>query len=285
MRGGPLVAIAILASVLLYAPLAGAEPLLSVQPLQYREDLQSGERKKAFIDVSNPAPQASTVQFGVQGFRQIDDKGSLQFYDNEQLRDGIQLDYQEAVIPAYKTLRLYFVVDGSKLPTGDVFAVIFAKTKPEQGIAAPSVRLGTLVILTNGSPGAREARIEALEASPLQIGESLRGTVRIKNTAPASSSSGFFPEIKLSSWPFGPSRTLSSPLIYAGNTRTVGFDLPSSQLGIFKLRASYGDSSQERWIVLVTGVWRWVSVAVTLVIIGAIAWLFWRHRSRRSAHR
>lgn len=273
--------VAVLVSALLYAPHVRADPLLGVQPLQYREQLNPGERKKAFIDISNPAPQASTVQFTVQGFRQIDDKGSLEFYDDEQLRNGIQLDYQEVTIPAYKTLRLYFVVDAAKLPTGDIFAVIFAKTKPEQGIAAPSVRLGTLVILTNGSPGRRDARIEALDVPRVQIGDSLHGAVTIKNTAPAKSASGFFPEIKLSSWPLGPSRVLSSPLVYAGNARTVAFEVPGNQIGIFKLRASYGGSSKERWIVLVTGYWRWVSVAIALVVIVAAAWLMRRHYRRR----
>lgn len=278
-----LVAIAVtIAGVALCAPSARAEPLLGLQPLQYQEELGAGERKKAFIDVSNPSPQEATVQFNVQGFRQVDDKGNLRFYDDERLRSGIQLDYQEVAVPAYRTLRLYFVVDGTKLPTGDVFAVIFAKTKPEQGVAAPSVRLGTLLILTNGSPGAREARIEALDASPLQVGDSLKGSVKIKNTAPAKSASGFFPEIKISSWPFGPSRTATAPLVYAGNTRTVAFEVPSNQLGVIRLRASYAQSHQDRWVFVATGAWRWVGVGALGVIFAGVLWLFWRQYRRRS---
>lgn len=272
-------------TVLLFSSSVGAEPLLGLQPLQYREELQAGERKKAYLDVSNPSSQAVTVQFSVQGFRQVDDKGSLEFYEDERLRSGIQLDYQEVAIPAYRALRLYFVVDGAKLPTGDIFAVVFAKTKPEQGLAAPSVRLGTLLILTNGSPGARDAHIASLDVAPLQFGESLRGSVEVTNTAPAKSASGFFPEIKLSSWPFGPSRTLEGPLIYAGNTRTISFDLPSSQVGIIKLQARYKDSRQERWIVVITGIWRWVSGALIVLIIGGVSWLLWYRTSRRSRRR
>ena len=278
------VLVGMIASVVLWAPTVGAEPTLSVQPLQYREALQPGERKKAFIDVTNPASQSATVQFSVQGFKQVDNKGGLEFYDDERLQNGIQLDYQEVEIPAYRTLRLYFVVDGAKLPTGDVFAVIFATTRPEQGIAAPSVRLGTLIMLTNGAPGARDAQIESLAVATVQTGESLRGEVRVKNTAPAKSASGFFPEIKLSVWPFGPTRTVAAPLVYAGNTRAVPFAMPSNQIGIFKVTASYGQSRKEAWVVLVTGVWRWVAVAIAatgaIVILG-LAWLRHRRPSRR----
>ena len=265
-------------------PEVKAEATLGVQPLQYREELQKGEVKKAYVDVTNPSAQPVVTSFGVQGFRQLDGAGNLAFYDDERLRQGIRLDYDEVEIPARKTLRLYFVVDGSKLPRGDVFAVIFATTKPEQGAVAPSVRLGTLLILTNETPGARQARIESLETPLLQIGETLTGEVKIRNTASPRSASGFFPKVVLTLWPFGPTKTLTGPLVYAGNTRTLEFKLPSNQLGIVKLRASYGQSYKERWVVLITGVWRWVGIGLLVVVAGAgLAWrvLYRRRRATR----
>jgi hypothetical protein len=269
--------------VFLATPAAHAEPVLGLQPLQYIETLKKGERKQAYIDVTNPSLQPATVQFTVQGFRQVDDKGTLSFYDDEKITNGILLDHQEIEIPAKKTLRLFFVVDGTKLPSGDVFAAIFAQTKSEQTTRTPSVRVGTLLILTNGSPGVRQASIETFAMPLLQVGNSLRGEVEIKNTAPANSASGFFPKVMVSMWPFGPTSSVTGPLVYAGNTRTIVIDQDSNQLGIYKVTASYGESSKEQWVILMTGVWRWVLlIGFTAIFIAILTYkLLKRRRQRR----
>ena len=72
---------------------AFAQATLQVQPLQNEAVLQQGERKKGFVDITNPQPEAIKVKFSVGGFRQIDTAGNLSFYDSEQLRAGILLDY------------------------------------------------------------------------------------------------------------------------------------------------------------------------------------------------
>ena len=257
---------------------AMAEPMLQMQPLQYASDLRPGERQKGFVDITNPAPQAVTVELGVQGFKQANDKGELLFYDDERLRSGILLDYTEAEIPAHKTLRLYFVADSSKLPAGDVFAAIFARTKPTKE-ATTSVRLGTLLLLTNGTPGAREATIESLAISPLQVGEGLAGKVAIKNTAPPQSASGFFPKVTISLWPFGGSYEVKSPLVYAGNTRTISLAQTGDYFGLYKITARHGESAKSQWVILVTGYWRWLSI-VLAVMAGSLAagYIWWRRR-------
>lgn len=266
-------------SSFLIMPPVHAEPALGVQPLQYSETLKKGERKKAFVDISNPSKQSVTVRLNVQAFKQVDDKGTLSFYDDPKITSGILLDYQDVDIPAKKALRLYFIVDGTKLPTGDVFAAIFAQTKPEQGAGAPAVRVGTLLILTNDTPGVRQAEITQFSVPWLQIGESVAGRVAIKNTAPAGVSSGFFPSITISSWPFGPSTTLRGPLIYSGITRTVPFSESSSQLGIYKITASFGSSRKDAWTVLITGIWRWILIGIVVVIVCA-GWVVVRYRRR-----
>lgn len=268
----------------LTTPLAHAEPTLGLQPLQYTETLKKGERRKAFIDVTNPSSQATTVRFTVQAFKQIDDKGTLSFYDDEKIKSGVLLDYSEIEIPAKKTLRLYFIVDGTKLPTGDVFAAIFAQTKPIETANIPAVRIGTLLMLTNGTPGARQASVESLTTPSLHTGDTVTGEIKIKNTAPAGTASGFFPQITVSMWPFGPSTTVTGPLIYTGNTRTVMLGIPSNQLGIYKLSARYGTSFKERWVVLVTGIWRWiilVILAVSFVVV--FVYILIKKRRRRKA--
>jgi len=248
-----------------------ADASLRVQPLQYRESLQKGERKKGFIDVSNPMSQSAKVKFTVEGFRQIDNKGNLTFYADEQLRQGIQLDYDVFEIPAKKALRLYFVADGTKLPTGDVFAAIFAQTVAETGSASPSVRLGSLLLLTNQTPAAHNAKVTALSVPVLQIGSTLDGQVSIKNSAPANTSNGFFPTITISLWPFGPSNSVKGPLVFAGNTRHVAFHLPSNQIGVYRLSASINGSHQERWVVAITGIWRWVGIAAIVMALAIVA--------------
>lgn len=270
----------VLGVVILATPAsAHAEPALGVQPLQYVEGLQKGERKKAFIDISNPSVQEVDVRLNVQAFKQIDDKGTLSFYDDQKISNGILLDYQEVVIPAKKALRLYFIVDGTKLPTGDVFAAIFAQTKPVAGAGAPAVRVGTLLILTNDTPGARQAEITQFNVPRLQIGTKTTGRVSIKNTAPNGTASGFFPTVTISSWPFGKTITMHTPLIYTGMTRTATFEEPGSQLGIYRLTASIGTSHKEVWTVVITGIWRWVLIAI-IVLLAASIWLFVRYRRR-----
>lgn len=258
-----------------------ADSMLGVQPLEYTESLQKGERKKAFIDVTNPSLQPVVAQFSVQGFKQIDDKGTLSFYDDPKLNEGILLDYQELEIPAQKTLRLFFIVDGTKLPTGDVFAAIFARTKPDQMGVAPSVRIGTLLILTNDTPGARQAEVVSFMIPAFNFGKAITGEVKIRNTASANTSSGFSPEVNIQLWPFGPNKTIAGPLVFAGNTRTIKLDLPSNQVGIYKMTASYETSQKTRWVVLVTGVWRWIVPIIFTVILAGFLLYRYRYSVRR----
>ncbi|MDB5187465.1 MAG: exported protein of unknown function [Candidatus Saccharibacteria bacterium] len=277
-----LVTVLLFSGYLLFSgPNVHAEPVIGLQPLQYVETIEKGERKQAFIDVTNPSSQAVLVQFNVQAFKQVDDKGGLSFYADEKISNGILLDYQEKQIPARKTLRLFFIVDGAKLPTGDVFAAVFAQTKPEQVARLPSVRIGTLLILTNGTPGARKANIESLTAPLIQLGNSIRGEIKIKNTAPANTASGFFPEVTVDIWPFGPKSTITGPLIYTGNTRTISLDQPSNQMGIYKVTANYGDSVKAQWMLVITGIWRWILLGAFIAIAMAALIYKLRHRRRR----
>jgi hypothetical protein len=249
------------------SPSVSAEPAIGLQPLQYAETLQKGERKQAFVDITNPSHQPTVVQFSVQGFKQIDDKGTLSFYSDEKISSAILLDYQEREIPAKKTLRLFFVVDGAKLPTGDVFAAIFAQTKPKEGAGALSVRVGTLLILTNGTPSARRAEVTSFTTPLFHFAESITGEIKIKNTAPANTSSGFSPKVTVRMWPFGLDRAVQGPLVFAGNTRTIKLDQPTNLFGIYKISASFDASAKDRWVILVTGVWRWILPLVFLVAV------------------
>src|SRR5689334_4309658 len=89
---------------------------LRIAPLQYRTTLKKGETKKGFVDVNNPSNTTVRIVTQVQAFTQIDNNGGLQFYDNEQVAQGIKPDLSTFDLGAKETLRLYFSVDGTKLP-------------------------------------------------------------------------------------------------------------------------------------------------------------------------
>jgi hypothetical protein len=237
-----------------------------MQPLQYQESLKKGERKKAFVDITNPSSQATKVQFQVQGFKQIDDKGNLVFYDDERLRSGILLDFDQAEIPAKKTLRLFFIADGTKLPTGDVFAAIFAYTKSNAGIAAPSVRIGTLLILTNDTPGSRSAEITDFTIPFFQFGSHLSGSYTVKNTANQNEATGFYPAITVAIQPFKSQYEQPAKLLFAGVSRSSSFTIEESRLGFYKVSVAHGGSIKERWVFMATGVWLVRAIVGTLCI-------------------
>ena len=185
-------------------------------------------------------------------------------------------------------MRLFYIVDSTKLPPGDVFAAIFAQTVSETpGSATSSVRIGSLLILTNGTPGARQAEVTKLDASWLQTGADVSGKITIKNIAPADTASGFFPDITIGLWPFGQTTSVKGPLVFAGNTRDMKFAVPSNQLGIYKLTASYGNTKRSQWMLIVTGVWRWVVLVLVAIlpasIFGAVKYM--RHRRRHKKER
>lgn len=258
-----------------------AEAALQVQPLQREATLQKGERKQGFVDVYNPQSRTIDVSFRIQGFRQVDERGNLTFYDDQQLSQGVELSLASAQIPAHKTLRLVFIADGAKLPTGDVFAVIFAQVKPDAVSGAnATVQLGSLLILTNQTPGARLAAVKEFDLNWLQVGTGVQATAIIANTAPTGTASGFFPTVTLTAWPFGPSWQIRGPLVQAGNSRTVVINEPTDQFGVYRVRVAVGNSSQERWAVFITGYWRWLIFVIGFVVAAAIVLLIWLHRNR-----
>lgn len=100
------------------------------------------------------------VKLAAQAFRQTDNAGSLEFYDDETIRQGVLLDYTDATLRPRETLHLAFVLDGSKLAPGDNFAAIFATSVPAQnGAGEQAVRVGSLLIISNGTPSVHNAEV------------------------------------------------------------------------------------------------------------------------------
>lgn len=254
---------------------------LRTAPLSYETTLAKGETKKGFVDISNSDSTAQTVRFEVQAFRQIDDDGSLQFYPSEQIAAGIRLDYTEAQIGPRETLRLAFAIDSKKLPGGDVFAVIFASTTPIGSLSAmQSVRVGTLLMIQNGTPSQHYATISEISAPFLQIGEVVQAQLAVTNTADPNLSTGFFPKIKIDMKPYG-TTTAKGPLVFSGRTRTIDYRQPGNYFGFVLIEASTGGDSKSRVVFAITGYWRWLMpiIAVALIVIALYVY------NRRKKHR
>ncbi len=224
---------------------------LKVAPLEYRATIGKGEKQKGFIDISNPNLETIRVKTSVQAFRQTDDNGTLEFFDSEQVSAGVKLDLDEFELKGREAVRMYFLLDGTKLPKGDVFAAIFFTSTDglTSGMVNQQVRLGTLLSLVNETPGSRDAVVEKLNTSFVQFGATTKGSYEIKNTA-QSQTTGFYPEVTLSSWPFGKTQKSTSRLVFAGRTRATDFELQLPPLGLYKVTATYGGSSKTNWILV-----------------------------------
>lgn len=261
---------------------------LKVAPLEYRIALKPGERQKGVIDVSNPTGEKLKVTTSVQAFRQVSDDGTIEFYDDERLNVGIKTDFETFSLAPKETLRMYFLVDGTKLPSGDVYGAIFFATAPaskEKGVSE-SVKLGTLLSIVNGTPSSRSADITGLRTSFFHFGNSVSGSYKIRNTANPKTSTGFYPEVNIELKPFYYAVKHKSSLVFAGRERANDFKIKASRLGFYKLRVSYKDSYKEKWIFLIGSSYIWLVVILApMVIVSTIILLNRVRTAKKRANR
>lgn len=257
---------------------------LQIRPLLYNETLQAGETKKGFVDVSNASDSAVTVELSVQGFKQTDDAGDLQFFSSPDIAKGIPLDLQEVHLKAREAVRVYFLIDSKKLPQGDVLAAIFASTKPSpsSGIAT-AARVGTLLVIANGTGAPHSAAVTQLSLPMFIFANDISGSLEIKNTADPQAATGFFPTINLTVGPLGKvTQQLKGPLVTTGVTRQVPFHIATNRIGFYKVSATAGSGDgASRWVFVITGWWRSVVVAVIGAIVLVTGVLLARKRQLR----
>lgn len=124
------------------APIAAADGL-SIGPLQYTATLKPGESKKGFVQIQNLSGTPVEVHLKARAFKQINDNGGLQFYDSEAITAGVKLDLNDIQIAPRAAAHVYFLLDGSRLPSGDVFAAILATTiHKDSAVTIPSAEGG-----------------------------------------------------------------------------------------------------------------------------------------------
>lgn len=253
---------------------------LSIAPLEYKAQLAAGETKKGFVDIVNPEVRTVEVHLEAQAFRQINDQGGLEFYDSEAVKAGVKLDLEDIELGPGEGARVYFLLDGTKLPSGDVFAAILASTgKVEDAVTVPAVRVGTLVMLENGTPSAHHASVSGLDFSWLQIGEAVQGQFVVENAdRDAAHMTGFSPSLTIGLWPYA-SRDVRGPLVFAGRGRTVSYSQPGNYFGPLLVKVAVDGQTKSQWIFAVTGFWRWLTPLLVVVLMLLIIGL------RRLAHK
>lgn len=271
--------------------LAQTAHAVKVAPLSYNIELAQGQKKKGFIDVTNNQPIKVKFTFTVQAFKQINAQGDLQFFDDEKIRAGIALDYNAFEIEPGQTLRLAFLADGAKLPTGDSFGAIFATPAPREGAGATAVRVGTILTIQNGAPAEHNAEITGLTLPFFQVGSAIKGTYAIKNTSDPLKSAGFMPKVELTVDPIHKYSINQSSLVFAGIERQNSFSIQTNRFGFYRVKATFGGSSKESMVFFATpvgiAVFIGALVLVGILLVGITKMIrspYWGARSKTKRH-
>lgn len=266
----------------LYSTLVSAASL-KIAPLEYSTVLAENESKKGFIDISNPTGRAMTVVSSVQAFRQTDDNGSLTFFDDEIIEKGVKLDLDEFILNPRESLRMYFIVDGSVLPSGNVFAAIFFTSNPtiaNVGVGQ-AVRLGTILSVQNGTPSEQKSQLTQFSVPFIQWGNALSASYTVKNIGDPRKTTGFYPTISVSLEPLPRNTTVKSPLVFAGRSRSEDIKLPHNRFGVYKVTAATNGSPPiSQWVLLLSPVWT-ASTGGILLLLGLIVFRVSRLRRRK----
>ncbi|MES2876134.1 MAG: hypothetical protein V4678_01560 [Patescibacteria group bacterium] len=261
-----------------YAPVGALG--LKVAPLQYKTILKEAERQQGFVDISNPSTQAVSVRTSVQAFKQINNDGGLQFYDDKQVQVGISVELEAVELGPREAARVAFTIDGNALPEGNVFAAIFFTIEPKQPTngVGQSVRVGTLLSVVNDSPGPRQAQITDFDLPLLQLDETAKGAYRIRNTG--AENTGFYPTVNVSSWFGGKSAQIESSLVFGARERSNDISYRTGY-GLHRVEISHGNSTKSQWVIAVAP---WMLVAGLLVIFVIGIELLLLRKRRKSTH-
>ncbi len=251
---------------------------LKVAPLMYEETLADGEKKKGFIDISNPDDQTVLVKTEVQAFKQINNNGDLEFYDKAEYQQGIKVDFTEFTLKSKEALRLYFVLDSDALPKGGVYATLLFKTtqggtNPDNTSIQPATRVGTHLLIENKGGGEKNASIKSVKLPFFQFSEQLQAGAEVSNVG-GPKALAYFPNLEFKVEPFGTTIKKRSSLLFPGISRSTQTTLPGNYAGLYKVTISTGDSQRSAWVIAITGFWRWLApiilvsvlVIITLVI-------------------
>ncbi len=235
---------------------------LKVSPLKYEAQLELGDKKLGYIDVSNPSDFSVTVTPEVEAFRQIDTDGNLEFYEDEQLKKGITLNQNRFDLGPREAARIFFTINSNNLPEGGVYgALLFGiNSQDEQSGDRPSIatttRVGTLLLLENGDNGVKNGKISRFDIPFWQFGDGINGSVAFR-AQESERALAFAPELQ-TVLPLAGETGMESGLVFPGNTRDFTINRHGSYIGVFpvEVKDEITGSTQRSWVLAVTGIWR-----------------------------
>lgn len=241
---------------------------ISIAPLKYQTNLD-GKTKKGAVDITNSSGEAQNITVQIRAFKQIDDKGTLQFYEDPLVSAGITPDYNHFELKPHETIHLFFLLNGQKLPKKQVFAALLAQASPVKASynITPVLRVGTLLILKNGNGDPpKQGSISDWNVGLFQFGDGVSGSFDFENTEKGNNASGYFPQFTVQL--AGTIKEYSGDLLFPGIKRGQSFDLSGSRLGVYKLTlTSDAQASADQWVVVVTGFWRWLLPLIVVLVV------------------
>lgn len=278
----------ILLGLMLLPAVASADVSLQVLPLKYEDTIKPNVVSRGYVEVSNPSDTTVTVTAKVRAFRQTGLDGNLQFYDNAQYQQGIIPDLPEFELGAREAIRESFSVDPSRLPKGGIFAVLFFQTKvtpssSNNSYITESANIGTLLILQNGPATPTIGKLTRINLPIWQLGKGISGDAVVTNSDQSNGASAIKSALTTRVLPFGRRSEGTSSLILPGSSRTISISKSGSYFGLLPLSVSLaGGPSQVKWVIAITGIYRYISlpllIAIGLVIFGTFR--YWRTRKK-----
>jgi len=271
-------------------PALAALPELRITPLRYDAHLDLGHTKTGFIDASNPTGSTLHVKFEVQAFRQANDQGELEYYDDERLAAAVTPAVPEFDLGPRQAIRTKFTIDPNKLGPGGAYGVIFLRTTTpavSPGQINTSARVGSLLILRVGPGGTQAGRLRGLAAPGLVYGgDTLRANFSYANTGSGSETLAFAPALSAAAGWNGAKHRLLGPFVFPGRARRQSVSLPvANWLGPIPITITdqTGRSPAATvWVFAVTGYWTWVLPLLLTALIGLTVIVFKKRSSMRS---
>ncbi|HEX3082606.1 MAG TPA: hypothetical protein VHQ86_05115 [Candidatus Saccharimonadia bacterium] len=284
MKRPAVLALVILGLVLLPVPPAAASlPALRLSPLKYTATLELGHPKIGYIEADNPTGATMHVTVEVEAFRQINDRGELEYYPDERLAAAIQPGLSSFDLGPREAIRVKFTIDPNRLGPGGAYGVIFLRTTSGSHTASQintSERIGTLLILNVPGAGTTAGRILDLHLPTFVYGKTtLPLAFSYQNTGQGSGALAFTPSLTTATgWRALP-HTITGPFVFPGRTRQGQTNLVlGNQFGLIPV--SIQDTTPgtpkypTHWIIAVSGFWTWLLPVLLIVLfVAAIVWL------------
>lgn len=253
-------------------PAEAAPPELRLSPLKYEASLELGRSKVGYVQIDNPTGTSVSASLEVQGFRQINNDGSLEYFDDERLSAGIIPGVREVQIGPRESVRVKFTVNPNVLGPGGAYGVLFVRAKSGELAASQintSARVGTLIILDVAGSGTRAGAIRDVQIPSLSWGAAdLPLRFSFSNTGSGGGALAFAPKFEISG--AGGSLKSTGPFVFPGRTRSVDARLKlGSHFGpaTLTIRDTVTGQEVKRQIWVVSGIWRWV---IPLFLVGIV---------------